>query len=138
MRLNENYIRNVVRRVINEVAQTQGNDIVASYNEFLSTQAGWWKYDGKNLIFSDDNGFEIVVPLSIEDLKNGNDEPINEFDESTLTAKYWLDGNIPSKVSRYSNINIESLYNYIIDAFSDLWTYGMPSKFIGYLEDGQL
>ena len=135
MKLNEKTIRNVVRRVINEVIQNDGTDIIASYNDYLSTQASGWSYDGENLTFNE-NGFTFSIPLSVEDLMNGNNEPINNFDESTLTAQFWLEGKIPQSLNN-SDVTIGKLYDYITDSLSDLWTYGMPTNFVNSFDDDE-
>ena len=108
MKLNERNIRNVVRRVLNEMEQD--NDLIKSYNDFLQWKAGW-SYDGNQLLYEEDN-FKIAIPCPIEDVKNGNDSALEDFDIDSFVAKSWLEGNIPYNVSRYDS-DLTDLYKYV-------------------------
>ena len=138
MKLNERNIRNVVRRVINEMALPQNIDYANEYNEFLRSNT-YWSYDGNNLLY-DNDGLSLSIPCPLEYVVNGDDEPLDYFDYDTFVAQSWIDENLPSKFAfKKRNNETYGLRNYIEyfddKVIGDLLTYYKPSNFITYLED---
>ena len=135
MKLNERKIRNVVRRVLNEMEQD--NNFIDSYNKFLYDNVGDWTYDGNQLVYEEDN-FTIAIPCTIEDVQSGKDTALNNFDLDSFIAKSWLEGNIPNEISRQSS-NLVDFYKYVEDKiYHWLLCFGSPSCYANFLENESL
>ena len=124
MKLNERYIRNVIKRVINEMGQN--NEFITAYNEFLS-EKGYWEYDGNQFVYEDGN-FTMEIPCPIDEAQNGSDESLDNFDLDTFVAKSWIEGNLPKEIARFGG-DICTFYNYASKLLSDLINYSSPSAY---------
>lgn len=132
MKLNEKYIKNVIRRVINEMEQN--NEFITAYNEFLS-ENGHWQYDGNQFVY-DDGNFTMEIPCPIDEAQNGSDDSLNHFDLDTFVAKSWIDGNIPQEITRLDS-GICRFYEYASDLLSDLINYSSPKAYFNSIESDE-